>query len=368
MGAADLSDDFTRQKMEWLGRVHRDRRLSPSCFQVAFAVAGYINRQSLEAWPAQDRLADDCGMTRSGLRKALYALRDAGHLIIDAAHGRGTSSRYRWTDRPAMGKGENCPDEDTISQKVPDTGHYQQAEKCPERGKESVPAVATNTMNEHFEFIPSPATDVALSISAEPAAGLFGADERSATVTGKPRAGGKSVPLHAVPRGSRALAHGTGDTSLSRKTKGHDRAALDEGFQRFRAAYPKRKGDNWSERSPAFKAYQRAVKSGANPDEIVSGAAAYAAHMIREGNTGERARYIKMAATWLNASDWEADYAPASSASATPQQSPSMTDDQWRKFVARYQTTKSWPAEIGPRPGAAGCLVPLVILRELGAA
>lgn len=274
-------------------------------------------------------------MTRSGLRKALYALRAAGYLLIDAAHGRGTSSRYRWTDGATRGRAENCPAQDTISEKVSRSGHYQEAEKCPVRGKESVPPVATNTIKEHFEDIPSPSAD-ASPISE-------GRDQ-----------GGDA-------------ADASGNAGRSRKAAGPIRADMDEAFARFRAAYPKRPAPNWTK---ARESFDRAVKRGTATAGIIAGAEAYAAYCVREGNVGDRARFIKQPVTWLNQSEWTVDYGPVGAESGRQPTSAPLTEAQWRERLTRFQHTGAWPQAFGPRPGTSECAAPPAILAEfqIGAA
>ena len=81
-------------------------------------------------------------------------------------------------------------------------------------------------------------------------------------------------------------------------------------FAAFRQTYPRRRGDNWDK---ARKSFGKAVRSGVDPEAIVSGAAAYAA-----SREGEDPQFTQMAATWLNQRGWEVDYAPLKGARAPP--------------------------------------------------
>jgi hypothetical protein len=84
-----------------------------------------------------------------------------------------------------------------------------------------------------------------------------------------------------------------------------------EGFERFWLAYPRRKGSN--PKHPARLKFSRAVKSGVDPEAIISGAKNYA----QEACPGTE--FICMAVTWLNQRRWE-DYAPtAEIVSLTPE-------------------------------------------------
>lgn len=70
-------------------------------------------------------------------------------------------------------------------------------------------------------------------------------------------------------------------------------------FEDFWKKYPKRKGSN--RKSPASKAFQKAIREGADPVAIVVGARKYAE--AEAANVGTP--YIAMAATWLNQRGWE---------------------------------------------------------------
>jgi hypothetical protein len=74
-------------------------------------------------------------------------------------------------------------------------------------------------------------------------------------------------------------------------------------FEEFWKAYPKRKGSN--RKSPAEKLFNTAVKSGADPAAIISGAKKFAESEATNVGTP----YIPMATTWLNQRGWE-DHQP----------------------------------------------------------
>ncbi len=75
-------------------------------------------------------------------------------------------------------------------------------------------------------------------------------------------------------------------------------------------AFPKRKGSN--PKHPARAKFFRAVKSGVDPELIISGAGRYA----EDPQTGTE--FICMASTWLNQRRWE-DYPPAEITILTPE-------------------------------------------------
>jgi hypothetical protein len=80
------------------------------------------------------------------------------------------------------------------------------------------------------------------------------------------------------------------------------RPAIDDEFQKFWAAYPKRDGAN--PKSPARKAYLSALKSGTEAPAILAGAGEYGRRERERIGTP----YIAQAVTWLRQRRWE-DYA-----------------------------------------------------------
>lgn len=77
-----------------------------------------------------------------------------------------------------------------------------------------------------------------------------------------------------------------------------------ERFVDFWQTYPKRLGTN--SRKEASAKFSRAVKAGADPSEIINGAARYAAHCDETGKTSTDK--VQQATTWLNQQNWETDY------------------------------------------------------------
>jgi hypothetical protein len=89
----------------------------------------------------------------------------------------------------------------------------------------------------------------------------------------------------------------------------------DADFARVREAYPKRVGGD--PRKTAMKAFDAAIKRGADLEAIVSGARAFAT--IR---SSDDPKFTPMLATWLNQDRWLEDYtAPPSRAGPKPQRS-----------------------------------------------
>ncbi len=79
-------------------------------------------------------------------------------------------------------------------------------------------------------------------------------------------------------------------------------------FDAFWAAYPRRLGAN--PRSPARTSYDKALKRGAKPEELIEAVKRFAADPTAKVGT----EFIPMASTWLNQRRWE-DY---SGGAATP--------------------------------------------------
>lgn len=77
-----------------------------------------------------------------------------------------------------------------------------------------------------------------------------------------------------------------------------------ERFVEFWQTYPKRLGTN--SRKEASAKFSRAVRAGADPSEIINGAARYAAHCDETGKTSTDK--VQQATTWLNQQNWETDY------------------------------------------------------------
>lgn len=127
--------------------------------------------------------------------------------------------------------------------------------------------------------------------------------------------------------------------------------ALDEKiFEDFWNAYPKRKGAN--PRKTALKAFTAAVKSGADPNEIIAGVKRCAAADRDKIGTP----YIPQAVKWLHDERWK-DYGPPKAVE--------ITDDTWRTRCKHWQETGQWIRDRwGDAPGEPHCRVPAQILAD----
>jgi len=84
------------------------------------------------------------------------------------------------------------------------------------------------------------------------------------------------------------------------------RPIVDEAFNEFWKAYPKRDGAN--PKQPASKKFAGALKSGADAESLIAGARRYALECRDRKIVGTP--MVAQAQTWLNQQRWT-DYAPA---------------------------------------------------------
>ncbi|MCJ2080155.1 DUF1376 domain-containing protein [Methylobacterium sp. J-090] len=138
----------------------------------------------------------------------------------------------------------------------------------------------------------------------------------------------------------------------------------DEGFERFRAAYPKR--STTFPTTQARKRYAEVIKRGASPREIEAGARAYAAEQTRLGNTG--GKFVQNADAWLHQNRW-LDYvaAPVGDVPEDTTQLLAITDNAWRERVVRWKRNcGQWPWKRCEPPDHPRTNVPAHILGEFG--
>lgn len=132
-----------------------------------------------------------------------------------------------------------------------------------------------------------------------------------------------------------------------------------DGFAEFRAAYPRR-----STAFPVTAASQRwreAVRQGATPADIITGARAYAAEQARMDKVGTQ--FVKTADAWLNQGCWR-DYRPEVQAASALRAV--VTEGEWRQRVQTWKARRGhWPWS-NPPPDQPDTLVPHHILRDYG--
>jgi len=138
------------------------------------------------------------------------------------------------------------------------------------------------------------------------------------------------------------------------------RRQTDEAFERFRAAYPKRKGDyEWR---TARERFDRAIRDGTDPEAIIAGAARYAAQQRELGHEGTP--YVKQASSFMSARTWEEfSTAPPPANGATRTFDP-RNDDDAKLALAAARARMQWStAKWGAKPNTAGCEInPALIL------
>lgn len=146
------------------------------------------------------------------------------------------------------------------------------------------------------------------------------------------------------------------------KPKRSKPAATDEDFAAFRRAYPRRTGSD--PRKTARVSYDRAIRNGATPAELLAAAQRFA----RE-KADEDPRFIPMSSTWLNQERWKPDDRGSASQSPASELADAWNGTPrkiWQINVQLFRDMGHWPSTLGPRPGDVGYRGPPELLRELG--
>lgn len=121
----------------------------------------------------------------------------------------------------------------------------------------------------------------------------------------------QNAPTHAEPEPNKTTSSPVQKDILSNIPKvGIEKPNCDDlGFAEVWSAYPRRQGGN--SRKNAEARYRKAVKSGCDPESIITGVRAYAAHCDATGKTGTE--FVKTTETWLNGRFWESDWSVSQS-------------------------------------------------------
>lgn len=128
---------------------------------------------------------------------------------------------------------------------------------------------------------------------------------------------------------------------VKKKTKkGSTPARVESDFLDFYAAYPRHVG-----KEAARRAFEKAVKAGTAPTDIVEGARRYAAGAAAAGT---ETRYIAHPATWLSAGRWNDDMEDAAPIELTP----------WQKKTARLVQSMQAAAVVNNAPALTGVTNP----------
>jgi hypothetical protein len=126
-------------------------------------------------------------------------------------------------------------------------------------------------------------------------------------------------------------------------------------FQKFWIEYPKR-GDASNPKKPAKDKFERAVRSGADPEIIIASAKRYREIEQSAGRAGTEK--VAQAQTWLNQQRWNDYPAPTTPSGAPAPPDPAMPSDA--ELRARYaahppaETTGVFSEGIGPHPTDEG--------------
>ena len=127
-------------------------------------------------------------------------------------------------------------------------------------------------------------------------------------------------------------------TSISNEIENYQ--ARGDDFERFWRAYPRRIGSN--PKDPARKAYAVAIKRGADPQQIISGALDYAAY-----RSDDDPKFTKQAVTWLNQKGWADDYSgQRPSARAGPATKPDAVFSELAEHIRGFTREPSSPTPI----------------------
>lgn len=100
MSERSPATEHAANKFRWLDQVQADRELTPLCFELGYILMRwwFLDEESGQpndyVWRPQRYLADDCGVTPEGIRKALVQLRDRNHLGIEPGRAKEVSKYF----------------------------------------------------------------------------------------------------------------------------------------------------------------------------------------------------------------------------------------------------------------------------------
>ena len=258
-------DEFTKRRFLWLDQVSANPDVSSAGFRLAYAISRYINRGTGQAWPTQGTLAKDTRMSRRGVQLCINSLAKHGHLFVVAGKGRGLRSTYEMiihTPDDEEKANYGSPYEEKKGERQCAFSGVEKANETHEKAngatKKGERPFAQNSLKEPFDE-------------------LFEIESISPALKSTPPVGSKS--------------------SLPSKEK----SSFDEAFESLWRAFPKRIA-----RPAARRAWDAAIRHGADPQHIIAGALRYAAE-----RTGQDPKFTKHPATWLNNECWLDEAAPA---------------------------------------------------------
>jgi hypothetical protein len=258
--------DFNRTRAEFMRRASSPHVL-PHAFKLAWLLAyRYMDRKTATAWPSQETLATDLGVSIRTVQRLLDILKPLG-LTVVPGHGPNRVSTY-WIH--------------------------------PEKGTPESPIAEAEKATPMSPINTTPVSPIADRI------GDIQRPNRRHPATEK------ATPMSPKPI-RRTKKKNQGEESDSRppdsdsekrdgRRKQKPARDLDASFAEFWEAYPSHKA-----RETARKAYSAAVERGTEASVINAGAKVYALTeraRIEAGGPGGHPRYTKLAHNWLNESRW----------------------------------------------------------------
>lgn len=286
---------------------------------ILMAVADYADEAGV-CWPSQAQLHADTELSERAIRNGLLFLEERGFLVRERRHrddGARAADRIvlclSRVDQPASGAGSDAY---SYRNDVP------LAEPLP--APDAAPTGTSCPINRHQMPLDLPAPRAPLG---PPMGDLEPSEEKE---------------------------------TLSRPKTPKKSAVADEEFERFWRAYPKRKGSD--PKKTARQSYDRAIRNGGAPGDILAAAQRYA-----KDRANEDPRFTAMASTWLNQERWRPDDRSGSGQG-------SLVDDAWegisqkiwRLNIQMFCSSGHWPPTLGPRPSDYGYRGPPDLLNEFG--
>lgn len=122
-----------------------------------------------------------------------------------------------------------------------------------------------------------------------------------------------------------------------------------EDFLEFWKSYPRR-----VEKIAAFREWEKAIKLGVDPKEIINAAIKYKNWLAQRDEKTWRPEPAH-ARTWLHNGRWEDEYEEVT-------ETTSDRNSQWKARVGAWRKSKFWPEMWGPKPGENGCQCPQELL------
>jgi hypothetical protein len=257
---------------------------------VLLAIADSMNSEHAWAWPSNTSLAQRTNMSGRAVQMAVGELVKLGELEVGLNEGPKGCNRYRvrmtpekFSPQKSFHPEEAAPPKDFRGSESGQVNPEDPEDFSPP--EESSPPKETTATPEKFSpgTVKEPKTKISPSERSTAQNSLFPGDE-----TALAAAGGKR------PRG--------------RPTK----TGNDPLFGEWYAAYPLHKSPGDAE-----KAWERAVRDGANPQVLIAAAKSYASQ-----RRGEDPRYTKHPASWLNKKCWLDEEGPPPGPQARQEGSP----------------------------------------------